>query len=113
MKVEPAGLRIRPWGMRSALKDLGDLTDDIVFMIRRAAYLDEIRCVAWRARRAGWLALMAGVATFAWAAIAGPGPGSEVAHAAIAAVALGSALFAYVHARRTRYARAHPFHPDR
>ena len=54
MKVEPAGLRIRPWGMRSALKDIGELTDDLVFMIRRAAYVSEIRSVALRARRVGW-----------------------------------------------------------
>ena len=113
MKVEPAGLRIRPWGMRSALKDIGDLTDDLVFMIRRAAYVAEIRSVALRARRAGWLALMLGVGTFSWASVEGPGPGSRIAHWAIAAVGLGSALFFYVMLRRTEYVRAHPFDPER
>ena len=113
MKVEPAGLRIRPWGMRSALKDIGDLTDDLVFMIRRAAYVAEIRSVALRARRVGWIALSLGVATFAWAIVRGPGPGSAMAHGAEAAVALGWALFFYVMVRRTEYVRAHPFDPER
>ena len=113
MKVEPAGLRIRPWGLRSALKDIGELTDDLVFMIRRAAYVSEIRSVALRARRLGWLALLLGVATFAWASIEGPGPDSRAAHWAIAAVGLGWALFFYVMMRRTEYVRAHPFDPDR
>jgi hypothetical protein len=113
MKIEPAGLRIRPWGMRSALKDIGDLTDDLVFMIRRAAYMDEIRSVALRERRAGWLALVAGAATFIWAAIEGPGPDSKVARLAIAAFLLGWGLFAHVQVRRTEYVRAHPFDPER
>ncbi|HEY5411817.1 MAG TPA: hypothetical protein VIJ94_13930 [Caulobacteraceae bacterium] len=113
MKVEPAGLRIRPWGMRSALKDIGDLTDDLVFMIRRAAYVAEIRSVALRARRVGWMALLLGMATFLWAALRGPGPGSAVAHWAMAAVGLGWALFFYVMVRRTEYVRAHPFDPER
>ncbi len=113
MKVEPAGLRIRPWGMRSALKDIGDLTDDLVFMIRRAAYVAEIRSVALRARRAGWAALVLGVAAFAWASIDGPGPDSKVARWAIAAVVLGWGLFFYVMVRRTEYVRAHPFDPER
>ena len=113
MKVEPAGLRIRPWGMRSALKDIGDLTDDLVFMIRRAAYVQEVRLVAIRARRLGWTALLMGAATFAWAALRGPGVDSELAHWSIVAVGLGSALFFYVMMRRTEYARAHPFDPER
>ena len=113
MKVEPAGLRIRPWGMRSALKDIGDLTDDLVFMIRRAAYMSEIRAVALRARRVGWIVLMLGVATFTWASIDGPGPGSTIAHWAIAAFALGWVLFFYAMVRRTQYVRAHPFDPER
>ena len=113
MKVEPAGLRIRPWGIRSALKDIGDLTDDMVFMIRRAAYMAEIRSVALRARRAAWIALLLGLAAFAWAAIEGPGPGSRMAHWAEAAVALGWVLFFYVMVRRTEYVRAHPFDPER
>ena len=113
MKVEPAGLRIRPWGMRSALKDIGDLTDDLVFMIRRAAYMAEIRSIGLRVRQAGWIVLMLGVATFAWATIDGPGPSSKIAHWAIAAVALGWVLFFYVMVRRTKYVRAHPFDPER
>jgi len=113
MKVEPAGLRIRPWGMKSALKDIGVLADDLVFMIRRAAYVDEIRSVGWRARRAGWLALLLGAATFAWAALEGPGPESGLARWAMAAVALSGALFSYVQVRRTEYVRAHPFDPER
>jgi hypothetical protein len=98
--------------LRTVLRDLGDFTDDIVFMIRRAAYVDEVRQVALRARRVGWLALFLGVGTFAWAALRGPGPDSTVARWAMAAVALGWALFAYVQVRRTRYARAHPFDPE-
>jgi len=113
VKVEPAGLRIRPWGLRTVLPDLGGLHDDLVFMIRRAAYVDEIRSVALRARRIAWIALSLGIATFAWASVEGPGPGSRMAHWAVAAVALGWALFLYVQVRRTGYARAHPFDPER
>ena len=113
MKVESAGLRIRPWGVRSALKDLGDLHDDLVFMIRRAAYVDEVRQVALRARRLGWAALLLGAGTFAWATLRGPGLDSKVADWAMASVALGWALFFYVQARRAKYARAHPFDPER
>ncbi len=113
MKVEPAGLRIRPWGLKSAFKDLADQHEDSVFMIRRAAYVQEVRAVALRARRAGWFALLLGVATFAWATFEGPGPGSRLADWAIAAVGLGWALFFYVMLRRTEYARAHPFDPER
>ncbi len=113
MKVEPAGLRIRPWGLRTALQDLGDLHDDIVFMIRRASYVDEIRSVALRTRRLGWTSLVLGVATFGWAALRGPGVDSDVAHGAEAAVALGWALFFYVMVQRSRYARRHPFDPER
>jgi hypothetical protein len=113
MKIEDAGLRIRPWGVRSALKDLGDLADDIVFMIRRAAYRDEIRSVALRERRVGWAALVLGSGGLAWAALDGPGVHSHAAHLAEGAVALGSALFFHVMLKRTRYARAHPFTPER
>jgi hypothetical protein len=113
MKVEEAGLRIRPWGLKSALQDLGDLHDDIVFMIRRAAYVDEIRSVALRERRVGWAALLLGVAAFIWAAWDGPGVHSRTAHTAEAAIALGSALFFLAMFKRTRYARAHPFDPER
>ncbi len=113
MKVEPAGLRIRPWGLKTALKDLGDLHDDLVFMIRRAAYVAEVRQVALRERRLGWAALVLGIGTFAWAVLRGPGVDSEVADWAMASVALGWALFFWTMARRTRYARAHPFDPER
>jgi hypothetical protein len=113
MKVEPAGLRIRPWGLRSALKDIGDLTDDLVFMIRRAAYVAEIRQVALSVRRIGWTALLMGAATFVWAALRGPGLESVVAEWAMAAVALGWVLFFYAMVRRTQYVRAHPFDPER
>lgn len=113
MKVEPAGLRIRPWGLRTALQDLGDLHDDVVFMIRRGAYVSEIRAVALRTRRLGWIALFLGAVTFAWAALRGPGVHSHMAHEAEAAFALGWALFMYVMVRRTRYVRAHPFDPER
>ena len=112
MKIEAAGLRIRPWGVRTALKDLGDLHDDLVFMIRRAAYMDEVRQVALRERRLGWAALLLGAATFVWAALRGPGVDSLVADWAMASVGLGWALF-YVMVRRARYARAHPFDPER
>ena len=113
MKVEEAGLRIRPWGMKTALKDLGDMHDDIVFMIRRAAYVDEIRAVALRARRVGWVALLLGLATLAWAALEGPGVHSGLAHTAEAAIGLSWLLFVYAMIRRTRYVRAHPFDPER
>ena len=113
MKLEDAGLRIRPWGVRSALKDLDDLADDIVFMIRRAAYKDEIRSVALRERRVGWVALLMGVGGLAWAAWDGPGVHSQPAHLAEGALALGSALFFHVMVKRARYARAHPFTPER
>ena len=112
MKVEPAGLRIRPWGLKSAMKDLGDLHDDLVFMIRRAAYVSEIRAVALRERRIGWMALLLGTAAFAWAVLDGPGVDSLVARWAMAAVALGWALFFHVMVRRTEYVRAHPFDPE-
>jgi hypothetical protein len=113
MKVEEAGLRIRPWGLKSALQDLGDLHDDIVFMIRRAAYVDEIRSVARRERRIGWTALVLGVLTLAWAWLEGPGMHSRVAHTAEAAIVLSSLLFFWAMFRRTRYVRAHPFDPER
>jgi hypothetical protein len=113
MKVEEAGLRIRPWGMKTALKDLGDLHDDLVFMIRRAAYVDEIRAVALRERRLGWAVLLAGLALLVWAAIDGPGVHSHVAHMAEAGIGLGWLLFVYAMVRRTRYVRAHPFDPSR
>jgi hypothetical protein len=113
MKVEEAGLRIRPWGLKTALKDLGDVHDDIVFMIRRAAYVHEIRAVALRERRIGWVALLLGVAALIWAATGGPGVHSRVAHFAEGAILLGSALFFHVMVKRARYARAHPFDPSR
>ncbi len=113
MKLEDAGLRIRPWGLKSALKDLGGLHDDIVFMIRRAAYVDQIRSVALRERRIGWAAMLLGMVTLAWAWIDGPGVHSRVAHAAEAGIALSAILFFYAMVRRTRYARAHPFDPER
>ncbi len=37
------------------------MSDDIVFMIRRAAYVSDVRAVALRARRVALLALMIGV----------------------------------------------------
>ena len=113
MKLEEAGLRIRPWGLKSALQDLGDLHEDIVFMIRRAAYVDEIRSVALRARRLGWAAMVLGLVTLAWAWLDGPGMHSRVAHTAEAAIGLSWLLFFYAMVRRTRYARAHPFDPER
>lgn len=113
MKVEPAGLRIRPWGLRTALNDLGDLHEDVVFMIRRGSYVSEIRSVALRARRVGWMALFLGAVTFTWAAVSGPGLHSRAAHGGEAAVALGWALFLYVMVQRTRYVRDHPFDPER
>jgi hypothetical protein len=113
MKVEEAGLRIRPWGVRSALKDLDDLREDIVFMIRRAAYADEIRSVARRERRIGWAALLLGACALVWAATGGPGVHSRIAHSAEGAIAFGSALFFLAMIKRTRYVRAHPFDPER
>jgi hypothetical protein len=113
MKLEEAGLRIRPWGLKSALRDLDDLHDDIVFMIRRAAYVDEIRSVALRERRIGWAALVLGIAALIWAAWDGLSLHARLAHVAEAAVLLGSALWFHVMIKRTRYARAHPFTPER
>ncbi len=113
MKVEPAGLRIRPWGLRTALQDLGDLHDDLVFMIRRASYVSEIRAVALRTRRVGWMALLLGAVTFAWAILRGQGVHSHAAHWGEAAIAIGWALFFYVMVQRTRYVRTHPFDPER
>jgi len=111
MKVQEAGLRIRPWGMRTVLADVEDMTGDVVFLVRRAAYVDEIRQVALRARRLGWAALLLGVLTFAWAALRGPGVHSWPAHIAEAAILIGWGLFLYAMLRRTRYVRAHPFDP--
>ena len=113
MKVEPAGLRIRPWGLRTITADLEGMTDDIVFMIRRAAYVSEIRAVALRARRMGLVAFMLGAATLIWAALRGQGVHSNVAHLAEGAIVLGWALFIYVTVKRTRYVRTHPFDPNR
>ena len=112
MKVEEAGLRIRPWGLRTKRKDLEAVSEDVVFMIRRAAYVEEIREVALRARRMGWAALFMGAVTLAWAVFRGPGMHSRVAHSAEAAIVLGWALFVYVMFKRTRYVRSHPFDPD-
>ena len=111
MKVEEAGLRIRPWGLRTQRKDLEAVSEDVVFMIRRAAYVGEIREVALRARRMGWAALFMGAATLVWAVLRGPGVHSGVAHYGEAAIGLGWALFFYVMFQRTRYVRSHPFDP--
>ena len=113
MKVEEAGLRIRPWGLKRAPQDLGGLHDDIVFMIRRAAYVDEIRAVALRERRVGWAALLLGLAALVWAAWDGLSLHARLTHWAEAAIAIGSALFFHVMIKRTRYVRAHPFDPER
>ena len=56
---------------------------------------------------------MLGAGTFIWAALQGPGMDSLVADWAMATVALGWALFFYVMVRRARYARSHPFDPER
>lgn len=111
MKVEEAGLRIRPWGLRTKRQDLEAVSEDVVFMIRRAAYVREIREVALRARRMGWAALLLGAATLIWAVLRGPGVHSGAAHYGEAAIALGWLLFFYVMFQRTRYARRHPFDP--
>jgi|GEM_PF-593308 len=112
MKVKEAGLRIRPWGLGRAHADVSHASEDLVFMIRRAAYVDDIRNVALRTRRIGWAALLAGLGTLAWAATRGPGVHSRAAHSGEIAIALGWALFVYVMVRRTRYVRAHPFDPN-
>jgi len=112
MKVEEAGLRIRPWGLRRTHGDLESVQDDIVFMIRRAAYVDEIRHVALRTRKIGLATILAGIMLLAWALVRGPGAHSDVAHYAEAAILLGWALFVYVQVKRTRYVRAHPFDPQ-
>ena len=111
MKVEEAGLRIRPWGLRTKRKDLEAVSEDVVFMIRRAAYVGEIREVALRVRRMGWAALLLGAATLIWAVWRGPGVHSSEAHYGEAAIVLGWLLFFYVMFQRTRYVRAHPFDP--
>ncbi len=111
MKVEEAGLRIRPWGLRRTHADLENVQDDIVYMIRRAAYVDEIRHVALRVRKIGWATIAAGILMLAWAMVRGPGMDSDIAHYAEAAILLGWALFVYVQVKRTRYVRAHPFDP--
>jgi hypothetical protein len=112
MRVEEAGLRIRPWGLRTTRKGLEGVSDDIVFMIRRAAYVSDVRAVALRARRIALLALMIGVATLAWAVLRGPGVHSRQAHWGEAAIGLSWLLLAYVLFRRTRYVRANPFDPS-
>ena len=112
MKVEEAGLRIRPWGLRTKVKDLEAASEDVVFMIRRAAYVEQIREVAFRARRMAWAALFMGAVTLAWAVLRGPGVHSRVAHSAEAAIVLGWSLFFYVMFKRTSYVRSHPFDPD-
>ncbi len=113
MKVEEAALRIRPWGLRTSARDLEPMHDDLVLLIRRAAYVDEIRSVALRARKIGYAIILLGLMTFVWAAWRGPGVHSELAHSAEAAIVLGWALFIYVMFKRTRYVRAHPFDPER
>ena len=112
MKVEEAGLRIRPWGLKKSLNGLEDMHEDLVFLVRRAAYIDEIRCVALRARRMGWAVLFLGLATLAWAALRGPGVHSRPAHWGEAAIIIGWGLFFYAMIRRTRYVRTHPFAPN-
>ena len=111
MKVEEAGLRIRPWGLRTKRKELEAVSEDVVFMIRRAAYVEQVREVALRVRRMGWAALFMGVMTLIWAVLRGPGVHSRVAHSAEAAIVLAWVLFLYVMFKRTRYARSHPFDP--
>jgi hypothetical protein len=111
MKVEEAGLRIRPWGLKTKVQDLDHASEDVVFMIRRAAYVEEIREVALRARRMGWAALLLGLATLIWAIVDGPGVHSRAAHAGEAAIIMGWGLFFYVMLQRTRYVRRHPFDP--
>ena len=112
MRVDDAGLRIRPWGLKTTRKGLEGVSDDIVFMIRRAAYVGEVRAVALRARRVALAALMLGLATLAWAVLRGPGVHSRPAHWGEAAIALSWLLLAYVLFRRTRYVRANPFDPN-
>ena len=112
MKVDEAGLRIRPWGLRTNLSVLDASADDLVFMIRRAAYVGEIRALGLRVRRAGLTVELLGVLAFVWAALRGPGMHSRIAHTAEAAIVLGWLLLAYVMIRRTRYVRAHPFDPN-
>jgi hypothetical protein len=111
MKVEEAGLRIRPWGLKTKVKDLDRASDDVVFMIRRAAYVEEIREVALRARRMAWAALFMGAVTVLWAVLRGPGVHSRAAHTGEAAILLAWGLFFYVMFQRTRYVRRHPFDP--
>ena len=113
MKVKEAGLRIRPWGLNRAESDLVDADEDVVFMIRRAAYVDDVRHVALRTRKLGWAALLAGAGSIAWASTRGPGVNSDVAHSGELGIVLGWALFFYVMVKRTRYVRAHPFKPNR
>ncbi len=113
MKLEQAGLRIRPWGLRNAVRDLEGLSDDCVFMIRRAAYVEEIRWVAWRARWMGVATFGIGCLMLVWAALNGPGVASPVAHGAEATIGAAWLLFLWVMHQRARYARAHPFDPRR
>ena len=112
MKVDEAGLAIRPWGLNKSVDGLNGMNEDVAFMVRRAAYIDEIRAVALRARRMGWAALLLGIGTIAWAALRGPGVHSRPAHWGEAAILLAWALFFYAMIRRTRYVRTHPFHPN-
>jgi hypothetical protein len=112
MKVEEAGLRIRPWGLRTKVTDLESSSEDVVFMIRRAAYVEQIREVALRARRMAWAALFLGAATVMWAVLRGPGVHSRTAHTGEAAIVLAWGLFFYVMFQRTRYVRRHPFDPE-
>jgi hypothetical protein len=113
MKVKEAGLRIRPWGLNTARSDLVEVHEDLVFMIRRAGYVQDVRHVALGARRTGWAALLAGAGTLAWSATRGPGVDSAAAYSGEVAIALGWLLFVYVMVKRTRYVRAHPFKPNR
>ena len=113
MKVKEAGLRIRPWGLNRAHSDVAQFDEDLVFMIRRAGYVDEVRHVALRTRKLGWAALLAGVGTVAWAATRGPGVDSAAAYLGELAIAFGWVLFALAMVKRTRYVRAHPFDPNR
>jgi hypothetical protein len=112
MKVETAGLKIRPWGLRKSLAGLENMSEDVVFLVRRAAYVDEIRAVALRERKIGLATLTAGLLLLAWAMLRGPGVHSTAAHYAEAAIAMGWALFVYVMVKRTRYVRRHPFDPN-
>jgi drug/metabolite transporter (DMT)-like permease len=75
------------------------------------AYRAAVRHVARRERALGLIACLVGVIVLIWGRTASNAPSWAVV-AGLVTIAAGWSLFAYVLIRRTRYVRAHPYHPQ-